>query len=828
MLVRPLLPGSPVMLNRSLPEHDRRTGHDPALRALAAVLGDELIDWSSHIAVAGALRHLERCLPGVTIPWQVWSAFSAAGDIAQGRLRRGLLRLPVTALAPAALRQAVAELLQRCLPAFPPGMPLHEPVVLAVTACVLLGNLSRRGQRDAPQDPASVALLRIVQGLRAGLTVFGGLQRIASGVAVRPSTHRAIAGPAAAPALPPCRPGDARAHSAPLAAATVWPLQVVSPETGLLAADAPSWVTSAWPLAGTEGARSRPRARVKPQRPAGPVRPKHVVRPRRPSFQITRTAPGRRPSATPMGPAAGAGVSASGGMPSMPAAIKEPIVWGQSRYPARDAGHPPASHGRVRGPVLHQPAPDPAGDRARCPGAASTTATGRCAAATGPAHAPAAKGPGVGCLRYEPGAHLAQLARLRGHHGATLFCVQAKQQATFQATLAKAMHDMDGPWIRLHPVNETAPGGLQVRRFAGLDDRLRGQRRPLTPLDEDDLQTVLTLSIAAPQRGRATAVDAAPRLQQDSFQLIEYDAPDGRLRTFIAWLAGALASDDVAFAAGFVELQGSVSGVWNVDDVQSGLTLGGDTPSALVDALSWTSGCRYVGELTADGEPRPLRTQHVVVEDMPPAQRAALARTPAARSFFDITEFPLPGGRASVSLLRGSYTIFDDTLLFVDRAGRSATLALEPRGDDGVVLHVRTAAGGDFLAQCGLSDGQPLQRDALMQVLGDCGLAWVPPPPAPQEPETAQHDTAWYTFDGDQLRYVDAHGQRGTAWFVYRTGHARALRLADDTAAGVLAFARQLQILPATWYAEDELVWLLEGAGLTRRDDGGDADDIWR
>lgn len=814
---------------------------------LGAVLdsaGAEMIRWGTAVGLSQAIAHAERLVPGISLPYVAYQAFAALSEAGRGNLMRALQTLPFTSLAPDAALQVLARLLQRILPdtTLPPCDPSRW--VIGIALCAVLHALARPLPVRTPATAAGRSLVAMVQWLRTLATLQAGIQ-----------TVRNLHG------RPMCSTGFVPA------------VAVVERRNGTGAF--PAWtaalndqrqlslsgVGSAWPLPGASARNAKPKPNPNPKpprlgtqgtagRPGGgtsSAQRGHSAHVRRGSTRTAGKPIGESPGATNTRRETSTLVKKQSPLSQYGQVSKESTAVGkQSSSHGSENQHPAMGEDARKSvpaaisPHAVLPAGPPQSDCSA--GCNASEQAGTHASASAEIPLPAV----IRCLRFhDTGEALLQVDKMRFSATQAGFCVPPSTERHFTDLFAAAFpaRGTQPHWIRTHLVHEHLPDAQRqqgARKYVGLGQIQRGELRDPTPLARDHLYSPMTLSLMSDDQLRRRHIPSSQILSRNSFRLLHHDNAAGTRRNLIAFFISP--GEDVCRGVrpGFLEVTADPDGGFALKDERSGFGLHGSTLTALVAGVQKMSGCTH--DAAVEG------VRHLFVRersswcaDAPHAQQAINENLP----FLVARTLRITGQQQDIVLYRSSFSIGSNALVFMDERGRVGALQLyaSTTVDDRVLVTARqTEFATRFMQAHGLQEGDQQRLPELIDRLERRGMTWIPggmgarcdarparhdgapviacglpPTPAQTEPtDTPAARHSWFSWASGVLQYVDHNGMGGTLRFLHTGEHGRNYRMADDNPDAAVAFARRNGLLPQARYAEDEILWLLNGEGYVR------------
>jgi len=848
------------------------------------VISRELIDWGTCIGFSRAVQQAEGVLPGISLPWAAYQAFSALSAARRGHLAVALQRLPFTSLAPAALLDAIGACLARWLPDTITQAPDHDDLVLGLAACAFLHVLTceRSGQRSRIE--AGRTLQVGIRRLRAGLNLLAAVRRIGNRVpAAAGSVSDGIGEPrlqndAAAPTRHLDRTDDVPRAAEQVAASC---MRYPAPPANATQWERPSWPGvdtgakhehaasgDAWPLPGASARKTRVKPkppRLGVQAPAG--RPSAGAPAARGQPGQGRRAPSRNPGAADgtdaFDPAGASTIKKQSAVHQMAQQAKESTaVAKQAAGKGALAAHP------ARGEDERKAQATEATTR-RTPAAPSSANVSDLLSSAPPGETPVDT---LSCLRFHDTAEARlQVRKMRFLPRQTPFCVPRLAHAHFMDVFASApaVRDTAATWMKTHTVRETVSAGQRdagVIKYFGLGQIQRAEARDATALADDDLFAVLSVSVLSDDQLRRQRVPSEHVIARNGFRLLLHRGPDGAQKHFIAFFINPGDAPCRGARAGFLEVTTPSGGGHAVRDEVSGFGLVGGTLAALVEGVQKMSGCVFApaplpqgpASDAQDDDPGVMQARHLFVreqstwcggEDYTPQM---LTEDPP---LFIAKTFHLPGHAESTILYRQSFLLVTDALMHMDERGHVGTLRLQASTSlPGRVLlgSPQRAVTRRLMDLHGLQEGDQVQIADLIERLEHGGLSWIrndmaaqcrqqreddhpapsivcslsPPVTDPASVTPSLPRRSWFDWEGDQIRYVDHDGTVGTLTFQRTGDHGRNLMLASANDADAVTFARRNGVQPWTRYAEDEILWLLKGEGFVRvTEEHGGVDD---
>ena len=840
------------------------------LAALADGLARELIDWGTSIGFTRALQHAERLLPGVSLPWVAYQAFSSLSDARRGQFTRAMQVLPLTAIAPAALLDAMGKCVRHWLPGVLVNAPDHHDVVLGLALCGLLHTLTRQGDCQRPRTDAGHAMLQGMARLRAGLNLLGAVRHIANRTPLPAVPEsRGIAGPRLS-APDGSRVGHPEQNSTLVAAQALMNAFPVAAQRYAAASVAVLPSSGGWPLPGADAGRGKKTAAKIPSRPATPSRPSNQRR----TFTVRRggTTSARhrqhRPSMaegdlqrpanlalSSNGVGAHAAANAADGKDSIMSPAGARKHDGGRQAPARNDGSRNA-HGRGRDSDGSAESPD----NPLAPGDGnSVTGQVQHRHPAGPTALHAAPLPVPECTRFH---HVADAVRqvidARFNPAPLRFCVHRRAAPLFQARFGTGhLKSRNGAhWIVPACVHEAMPDALRAVEIRQLSQRGETPGQPPDEpmaLDHDEIYVIPTVSAVSSQAIDIHNVRGNRILSRNSFKLIKHEQLGGAPRLFIAYFINRSEGEDTGVRAGFVEIQARPHNYTAVDP-GTGFVFSSDTLDDLVSGLETVSGCRFRPD--ADTLPllqRPRRghlpltaATHLFVREEALAQDTApYARHPFNPSleFFAPVHFQFRDGLINGVLFRNCFTLVGGSVVFVDRQGQLGTLQFAAANPDGGIYTLQAHAGfeAQLIREHGLQEGASYRMQEVAEILENYGLTGLPSGDTPVPSEVprldgfhvgrhavAGHPVARTSFpahsamdppstfmtDDRTLRYTDHDGRQGILHFHPADAQGRSRLHVDAMTAGALEFGRRNGIEADMGRAMGEIIALLNENGF--------------
>lgn len=788
-LASPLLPGcltgiGNTPLQRSaVPEAADRVGE------MAAVLQGvtrEVIDWGRMIAASRALHAAERLVPGVTLPYTAYLAYTALSAAARGQVARAVCSLPLNRLVPAQALRLLADTLHPLLPEWTESLLDHEPLILGLATCVLLHQQLGSGPRvTAPSSARVRAVLRLLAGIRCGMNVLAGLRGV--------MRHRSSCSTAADALLPPPRASGAASEQARPPEGAAQRLQYSFP---LAAAridmacrnSTTSNAISAWPLPGAHSHRtasSVPSSKVvitAARMHAGAGLGTRSGKPGRPGKPRTGAAGSshRRRLGTMFrrhghqgGPEAGTDplprtrhAAHAGRSPGadIPDAEQDKARAALARAHEQSRGAVVSSDWRGAArmdvpPAVQHPDQSPAGCRPERGGVVggNVRACSRplpplplppVRPASPPAPAPVPSSDGSiwvpACLRFRH-ADVARLQLKKTVTSGTVlrFCVHANHTREFEQAFSSLDRGAGGTdWLATAPVREDLPDemrGLRVRLYGGLGKLRRAEPRPPSALTGMGIYSVLTLVEAIRDDTLRQPVSGARILAKNSFKLIEHVDLAGRARLHVVFHIDRSSPVSRRENAGFIAIERGTDGGYAVEEPTTGLVLQSEDLEDLVAALQAVSGCRFQADgrrepevSSAPAVPMLVRTTSLLVlQEEPhvePSGSLPDGRASEPPSFFSLTPYESPQHNLSGYLHPASFSILGDRVFYVDANATFGMLHLRhtiPPSDWRVMGRPQDDGAG-LGSRCGLFEGRGYLPLTIVQMLEECGLSWLP------------------------------------------------------------------------------------------------------
>jgi len=342
-----------------------------------------------------------------------------------------------------------------------------------------------------------------------------------------------------------------------------------------------------------------------------------------------------------------------------------------------------------------------------------------------------------------------QMRKARHESQPLNYCVLDKDLDSFSASMETAMHDEHGRdlWMVFSPVRHRIPAALrqlEVQRFNGLEQRgLDTVAHPPSVLGNCAVITPLTIALLGDhEQVRHTIPDIA-RLERNSFRLLSHTDLGGTTRIFLAYFVNRDGGALPGVAAGHLEVFLDPQGHFAVEDVRTGLQFSADSLDVLVEHLERISGCHHLPweEAGADASsneevdtlaPQPARSLFVDREEMlcysPPFDYLPFNDR---LDFFDAIAVQIDGNAQHQLLYRNSFTVIDNTVVYVDDMGRSGrlTLVLDAVGGTKGTLRCPTWLDVNTAAQLGLTQGGRYAMQDMKDILHAANMLYMESPP---------------------------------------------------------------------------------------------------
>lgn len=867
-LVAPLLPGNlrPVVVNGSMPDPAPPTGADrrPPVREAAAVIDAaccEMLGWGAAITFSRLLVVADEVAPGLSFPWTAWQCFCALSEAVRGNLLHALQGLPIGAVLPAALREAVGNALQDLVPSGLGSVRAHQDLVIGLACGAVLYEMGRQRPVEAVRSATGRAVLHRLRQLRAVLNIVSGLQHLPAAAATAAAGDRAV--PAlSAPALP---------HRGASGRLCAWKghgdeLQPTLPPH--VAGDGATG--SSWPLPGA-AARSGKSNAAPPRKPA-PPKPVAAKGSRRTSLAKPASPDHRARPAKGVVAGVGAAASGSSGGADPGAAVGSAAAGGADAGGAGAAeANKEAMFAMLPGKKSRKlPTAPLYSDPATATPASMSSATPQVAGApeSGAGSPPPAERLLPTCVRFHHAGEAGrQVRKSRFDVPMPRFCVHDGARALFEAQFDvgtdPGAHRED--WIVGLPIRERYAQSLRqatITKYSGLGQLDRQAPQSPVALGEDSIYIVASISLLSEHALQRHRPGVAQVLEPDTFRLVEHIQLDGRRRLFMAYVIQRCTGTVPAAGAGLLEIRQDPDG-FRMQDPASGFTLHGDSLVNLVIGIERVSGWRFhpdadaLQAIDAQGEApvgTPASLSLFVSKEAMADGGACVGRTRLQRraQFLEPVNWGPPD--AGRRLLRNCFSLVQGTIVAVDAQGLLHALVFTPvdTAADVGTLNAQRGPGREFLQSLGLHAGRRyalkevgavLLRHGFSEVL-DGAVAAPPgatgfqlhrssalarqPVALPDEPRPGrqlkqdrdvdeQQVPSTFSLHDDRIRYVDHNAAAGTLLLTpHGTAPARWV-LATANPPAALRFARDNGMQPGLPYTLQELAWLLYGNGFVQR-----------
>lgn len=714
------------------------------IRAVADGVATELIGVGATIVLTRLLAAAERLAPGITIPCTIWQTVTAVSAARRGELLQAVQRLPVSALAPAVLHDALTPLMRHLMQPLPETDVDATDLLLGMACFAVLYEMVRQDPLEVTVTVAGRSFLYRLRQLRAVTTVLVGLHH-------RAEPADALSVSACQLHVPLCAPVSFGAWPPGAAAATASKAKAPPPKHP----------------PGTSSRKMSSASRL--GRVGGSVR-RHRGGPGKGVVHTARSDVG-------YGGVAGVGSAGGTGGAGSDSSNKEAMFFS---VPGSKPDHPvsPVHSDKVSSRV-RVPAKVPAINEVDMAAARQTGSR------IGAGPVPHAVVPLPPCLRFHHiGDAVRQIMKARFYPHPVRFCVHDRARLAF-AGLFDSDHRT---WVRAENVIAAIPIREDVRhrahdpivRYAGIGQLHRQPAKSPRPLGHDDLYVMATISTAEAQRLPHRRVDPANVLSLNHFRLIHYIGLQDRVRLLLAYAFQRCNGTVTDVSAGFLQVEHH-EGVYSLEDPESDFVFSSDTLEGLVSGIERLSGWPLqsgTGALQLPRDTAPsggINNLLVSMEDVDTAVPCSrLGRLERRTRFLQ----PVSFGAQGVQLLRTCFTFQANLAYIADADGMQYTLVFSPahRDDGRMILNAQRGPGRELLISLGLNAGSIYSQQEITDVLEDQGYTHLPladATPAPRVPDrltsAEQPDEAPKIFtplssfqlERQTLRFVDHDGTEG-------------------------------------------------------------------
>lgn len=825
----------------------------------SAALRHELIDWGTAVVARHAAQAAGRVVPCMTLIHQAFQAYRALSAAQQGDLFRAVQQLPLSAIIPAAVLELLRNALPQGVDSAIQSLPEHDGVVLLLAAGALLSHLDAPAPAVPQESATHTAALRLLRGVRVSLEGLRGLRNLL-----------ALPAPASAHLQLTAVDGQRRSAAAVMVPSNRTTAQgtghaaIVIRSGGIAEWHGPAAV-SAWPFAGAD-------ASPAPGRRDGPSPPVKTSQGGTGGTKNSQANGLKRGDATRRRGYPGEGRRTS----TFNQERTQPRGNQASRNPAAMTGHADAAKESMQNPLKHAIGSYDGGDGYikrdepwLPPRPAEVEAPhGRSRSPAGAVVWPAARSDGnlphgwhatplepprnvslpvPECIQFDDIRVLSLLVRSRRYQASLMHvCVQPDDSPLFKewVTLPADSHRGMGRWMVSEAIHEDVPQARRadvIRRFGAAIEPTLETVPTLEPIGTDRLFTLLTMSLLDDPLRREAGNRELPRMQANTFQVVQHTGFDGIQRYYLAYFLHRESGDRIGVRGGFQEIWAGAGDTLGVDDAVHDLRINAPNLDMLVVTLQKLTGLRYLGTRRHAGS-QALATPatNLFVDDnqtlstLWPSQH--LPFNHVLKLFAPVT-MDLAGHPEPVSLYHESFVLYDDVLIYADAAGQGGVLHFGHHRVQGGARQLRCLTPSDciFAARHGLLPGVFYQHREVRQALQDSGLINLGEPGADEAidmhlvPDTSTTPDPWpaslparstFRFHDDTLHYVDHDGHVGSMVFarVPRRAVPR-YQLPPQPLPAEQVFAARNGFAPETVYSEEEIAWLLGGQGYIRMAD---------
>ncbi len=859
-----LLPGrcGPAygVTNRDMP-----VAHE--LRGAGAAVLRELDQWSAGIVFAATVRAAEQRLPGISVLHHACQAYRALSEVQRGEIVRALQHLPVTALMPDALLEALREVTRAIVPQLIQHIPDHDAVVLGLAAAALVCGL-----RSAPEPIDGSARTGWGPALRRVRLVVETLRGVRNLLSLAPGMSERLR--LAGPETPLAASGSSLAAgngTGVLDRRLPWDATGDHPH----AVEILSAPLSAWPLGGAMAARGRGGGRGKAQAPAPGHRHRHGHKARAHAtagksssstgrrVQINRRhgayasdadrprdyrgARGNHAARNP--------TAMSGHGEGQKESLQSPLSHSSNkalRDSSRTFDHdrnryvqrgPGSQHGHGLPPARIKATPSQV-----AAGGSALDASGREAAARD-RHAPA--GAALHCVTFNDVTRTLDEVRRAGHrHSLPRFCMHPNAAGVFTTIFdgAGGLHWDSGHWMVTHTIHERVHEPL---RAVGIwkSDINAHQPSPVvstgSTLGNDTLFSVATISSSA-SLAQETTDEQDPRyLPRNTFRLMKYIDANGSVRLYMAYFICRDVPGERGLKAGFLPLHHARGAQATMHDMTRNLTITTDSLATLADVIETITGLTHhvAARPVHDDEFDDIQVEWalpLLVDEDTLSADPPHASIPydAGLELFPVSRIKDPDNDRELLLYRNSFILVGHEILYADAEGRTGTLVFGyPRGDGGPSVLYGLGDGHEaFARRQGLEIGREYRVEDVIAQLDLRGMFAMPARDShessteasvrsvPAEPAEPADDRmllpSSFRFEAGKVRFRDHAGRLGTLAFdKAATSAVPGYRLQENQEALDLILAERLLLQQGFAYSEEDIIKRLNDEGFVRISD---------
>lgn len=367
-----------------------------------------------------------------------------------------------------------------------------------------------------------------------------------------------------------------------------------------------------------------------------------------------------------------------------------------------------------------------------------------------------------------------------------------------------------------------------------------------------EMYSIITLSLLLPDESNNRTLPKSLTLPANSFKIINFPDISGEYHHFLAFHANQHGSDN-GFNAGIhpVNVQ---DGVFVLKHPHSGLEFSSSSLESLVSGLIKQTGFSYAFDSASQKSKNALSIREIVptyAQSLFISNNGTISdsitRNKINPELSFISSYPTDENNGEGSLIKGSFTLINDTLCYVDFKGVKGEMALNIEvGDPGKIrIHITSQQEADLFNHLGVSLATSYRKEELIELMDSKGITYLPNDDSPYVSLPAKSDdfyidtiyqddsgenksihsvgngksvslpkyTNCFSISNKHLYLYDMNGRFRTIKF-NATLPAGVFMMNDNISADELFVTKRFNITPDHSYRRDELINILKDMSL--------------
>ncbi|NIF20813.1 hypothetical protein [Candidatus Pantoea multigeneris] len=355
------------------------------------------------------------------------------------------------------------------------------------------------------------------------------------------------------------------------------------------------------------------------------------------------------------------------------------------------------------------------------------------------------------------------------------FCVKPGNQGLFKSFFTsglKITSHSDIAAMCMLPCRHNLPRDKESFEFIGYSQKENmtlATSRSRDNKKKPDIYSVVTLSLLLPDEAKNRTLPKSLILPANSFKIINFPDLSGEYHHFLAFHANQHDSDN-GFNTGIYPVSVQ-DGVFILKHPQSGLEFSSSSLEKLVSGLIKQTGFSYAFDSASQKSKNALSIREIVPTyaqslfiSNNETISESITRNKINPELSFISSYPTDENNGASALIKGSFTLINDTLCYVDFKGAKGEMVLNIEvGDPGKIkIHITNQQEADLFNHLGMSLATSYRKEELIELMDAKGITYLPNDDSPYVSLPAKSDDFYideiYQSDSGENKHIHSVG----------------------------------------------------------------------